>query len=76
MDSRGSDPHRRGDFLVDGTSELHTRDPDVVECFRTTCREAEDPLAAGGALIRRGCCGSDRPGGAGPSTAPLASAVL
>lgn len=42
----GADLQRRGCFLVNSTSELHGRDPDVVERSRTTYQEVEGLLAA------------------------------
>lgn len=40
------DPQRRGCFLVNSTSELHSQDPDVAARARTTYQAVEDLLVA------------------------------
>ncbi len=40
------DPRRRGCFLVNSTSELHSQDPDVASRARTTYQAVEDLLVA------------------------------
>ncbi|KMS92067.1 MULTISPECIES: TetR/AcrR family transcriptional regulator [Streptomyces] len=40
------DPQRRGCFLVNSTSELHSQDPDVASRARTTYQAVEDLLVA------------------------------
>ncbi|MEU4098632.1 TetR family transcriptional regulator C-terminal domain-containing protein [Streptomyces sp. NPDC026673] len=42
----GSDLRRRGCLLVNSTSELHGREPEVVDRSRVTYQEMEDLLAA------------------------------